>query len=294
MERIISDAELILNLDKSIYHLNLRPEHIAETIITVGDQNRVAKVSKYFDEIEFQTSKREFVTHTGRIGNKRLTVISTGIGTDNIDIVLTELDALVNIDFETKQVKKKHSSLDIIRIGTSGGMTKNIPLGSFVVSEYAIGIDGLMLFYQDQKSEAAAALQQELTSYLAEQNFAFPIPFYTAQSGPDLVRKFNNSDWKKGITITAPGFYAPQNRYLRALPIIPDLFSALNEFSYQGIPISNLEMETAGIYGLSNALGHQAVSLNAILANRATGEFAKDPYQLEEAIIKKALEIIVA
>lgn len=294
MEHIISDAELILNPDKSIYHLNLRPEHLASTVITVGDQNRVAKVSKYFDEIEFQTSKREFVTHTGRIGNKRLTVLSTGIGTDNIDIVLTELDALVNIDFESKQIKNTHTALDIIRIGTSGGMSEATPVGSFVLSQYALGIDGLMLFYQDQKSESAAVLQQELTTYLTEQNFSFPIPFYTAQSGVQLAQKFDNATWKKGITITAPGFYAPQNRYLRALPTIPDLFSVLTNFSYKGIPMTNLEMETAGIYGLSNLLGHQAVSLNAILANRSTGEFAKDPYQLEEAIIKNALEIIVA
>ncbi|MCP4441620.1 MAG: nucleoside phosphorylase [Aureispira sp.] len=291
---MISDAELILNPDKSIYHLNLKPEHIAPTVITVGDPNRVAKVSKYFDEIEFETSKREFVTHTGRIGDKRLTVISTGIGTDNIDIVLTELDALVNIDFDTRQAKTEHTSLDIIRIGTSGGLGESIPLESFVVSEYAVGIDGLMLFYQDNKSKEEAALLKDLSSYLQDRDFAFPIPLYVAKSGADLSEKFSGDEWLRGITITAPGFYAPQNRYLRALPTIDDMFSVLDDFSYQGMPISNLEMETSGIYGLANTLGHQALSLNGILANRATGGFVKDPYKLEESLIKKALEIIVA
>lgn len=293
MNKTIAASELILNPDGSIYHLALRPEHIAPTIITVGDPQRVEKVSSYFDVIEFQQQKREFVTHTGRIGNKRITVIATGIGTDNIDIVFNELDALVNIDLETRQPKEEHTALDIIRIGTSGSIREDVPVDSFLVSNYGIGLEGLMLFYKQNLTPKEQQLKENFHNFLKEQQFDFPITPTIQRGAGSLVSKFQSDDWQQGITLTATGFYAPQNRQLRAKSIVADLFDVVHPFSFDGLNITNLEMETAAIYGLANILGHNALSLNAILANRPTGKFSNDPKGMEKKLIEKTLEVLV-
>ncbi len=292
MSKAIANSELILNADGSIYHLGLRPEHLASTVITVGDPQRVEKVSSYFDEITFKQQKREFVTHTGRMGNQHITVIATGIGTDNIDIVFNELDALVNIDFETRLPKEKHTALDIIRIGTSGSIRADLPIDNFLVSNYAIGLEGLMLFYAQQQSEEEITLKQNFADYLKKQNFDFPIPPTIQKASDKLLQKFQTSNWNQGITLTATGFYAPQNRQLRATSVVADLFDVVHDFEYQDLNITNLEMETAGIYGLSRILGHHAISLNAILANRPTGKFTNDPKGMEERIIEAAFKAL--
>ena len=292
MNKTIAASELILNPDGSIYHLALHPEHIAPTVITVGDPQRVEKISSYFDELEFKQQKREFVTHTGRIGNQRLTVIATGIGTDNIDIVFNELDALVNIDLATRLPKKEHTALNLIRIGTSGSIREDIPVDSFVVSNYGIGLEGLMLFYQQNLTEKEQHLKEQFNSFLKEQNFQFPIPPTIQKGSTTLINKFQSEEWNQGITFTATGFYAPQNRQLRAKSIVADLFDVVHPFAFDGLNITNLEMETAGIYGLANILGHHALSLNAILANRPTGVFSSDPKGMEKKLIEKTLDIL--
>jgi uridine phosphorylase len=292
MNKTIAASELILNPDGSIYHLALRPEHIAPTVITVGDPQRVEKISSYFDELEFKQQKREFVTHTGRIGDQRLTVIATGIGTDNIDIVFNELDALVNIDLATRLPKEEHTALNLIRIGTSGSIREDIPVDSFVVSNYGIGLEGLMLFYQQNLTEKEQHLKEQFNSFLKEQNFQFPIPPTIQKGSTTLINKFQSEEWKQGITFTATGFYAPQNRQLRAKSIVADLFDVVHPFAFDGLNITNLEMETAGIYGLANILGHHALSLNAILANRPTGVFSSDPKGMEKKLIEKTLDIL--
>jgi len=292
MKKQLQPSELIINPDGSIYHLALRPEHLAPTVITVGDPQRVAKVSAHFDEITFKQQKREFVTHTGRIGDKRLTVIATGIGTDNIDIVLNELDALANIDLKSRQVKETLTSLNIIRIGTSGAIRSDIPVDSFVVSNYGIGLEGLMLFYQGRKNKQEKALQAATSNFLEQQSFQFPISPTYNQAGQALLKHFQGERWTQGITLTATGFYAPQNRILRAPSVVGELFDVLQPFDFEGLHITNLEMETAAIYGMSAMLGHQALSLNAILANRPNGTFSQKPKDLEKELISTALEII--
>ncbi len=282
----IPESELIINPDGSVYHLNIRPEHIADTIITVGDPDRVAAVSKYFDEIEFKTGKREFHTHTGRIGNKRLTVISTGIGTDNIDIVFNELDALANIDFETRLVKEKHRQLTFIRIGTSGCLQKGIAVDSFLVSSMGLGTDGLAHFYPYQMSEYTQRIYTKLIS-----DFDFPLKPYLVEADYDLMNEIGH-DFYKGMTVTCTGFYGPQGRSLRLKSKITDLLPQLSNFSYNHIDITNFEMETAGIYLMANLLGHRAISCNALLANRITGEFSKNTQQTTEKLIKTILERI--
>ena len=269
----LAASELILNPDGSIYHLNLRPEHIADTILLVGDQNRVEKITQYFDEVEVIIKKREFHTQTGTYKGKRISVISTGIGTDNIDIVLNELDALVNIDFQTRQIKEKKTSLNVIRIGTSGSIQKDIPVDSIVVSELAVGFDSLLHFYQSddvQLQEYNEALEDHLQTY--ERN-SKP---YVVPADASLVEKFLTPEVYPGFTGSNVGFYAPQGRVLR-LPLRDDnMKDKLAEFSFKGKKITNLEMETSAIFGLSKMLGHKALSINAIIANRATGNFTKD------------------
>lgn len=280
----IPESELILNKDGSIYHLNIKPEHLASTIITVGDPERVATVSSYFDEVEFQTGKREFHTHTGRIGKKRLSVISTGIGTDNIDIVFNELDALVNIDLETREVKKEHTSLDFIRIGTSGCLQKDIPIDSFLVSSHGLGTDGLGLFYhQDLDGDSQEIFQQIKTE------FEFPLEPYFSTGSTDLIEKIC-PDFQQGITTTCTGFYGPQGRELRLKSKIARLLPNLAHFKYKHHMISNFEMETAGIYLMANLLGHRAISCNALLANRATNEFSNNPKKTTQRLIETVLE----
>jgi len=280
----ILESELVLNDDKSIYHLHLFPDDIAETILLVGDPERVPEVSKYFDKTEVIKHKREFITHTGCIGKKRISVISTGIGTDNIDIVLNELDALVNIDLNTREIKREQTKLKIIRIGTSGALQKNIPVDSIVASTHGLGLDSLMNFYKIEYSETEKQMQAEINKQL---NISF-LHAYVTESQGTLVNKF--PDLIKGITATCCGFYGPQGRVLRGNLMITDLIQRLNKVKSNGLSVTNFEMETAAIYGLAKILGHEALSINAIVANRITHEFSKDPYKTIDKTIKKVLE----
>ena len=282
-------SELILNRDGSIYHLHLHPGQVAPLIITVGDPERVAKVSRYFDRIELRSRKREFVTHTGWLGKTRLTVISTGIGTDNVDIVLNELDALFNIDLAKRQPVARPTALTIIRIGTAGSLQKEIDVDMFVASSAALGFDGLMQFYRApmlQNHPFIAALREHTA-----ERWAFPVSPYFTEGDAGLLRRFSNN-FHQGITATNSGFYGPQGRHLRAQVRVPGYLDLLQEFEFQGRKIVNLEMETAGIYGLANLLGHRAISLSAILANRPAGTFSSNPVKTERRLIKTVLENI--
>ncbi|MEZ4803186.1 MAG: nucleoside phosphorylase [Gelidibacter sp.] len=286
----IKSSELILNPDGSVYHLNLLPEHIANTIITVGDPDRVETVTKYFDNIEFKTRKREFHTQTGTYKGKRITVISTGIGTDNIDIVFNELDALVNINLEKREIKPNLTSLEIIRIGTSGSIQKNIPIDSFLISDYAVGFDSLLHFYQSKHVQFEDISEALITHTNWSKSKSKP---YVVACDDSLMKKLSSEKTFKGFTATNVGFYGPQGRILR-LPIQDDgLNDKLANFDYKGMPITNLEMETAGIYGLSKLLGHRALSMNAIIANRATGEFTSRPKEIVDDLIMYCLSKLV-
>ena len=287
---ILPASEFIQNINGSVYHLNLLPEHLAKTVITVGDPDRVKEVTKYFESIEFTFHKREFHTQTGVYKGKRITVISTGIGTDNIDIVINELDTLVNVDFTNRSIKPNFTSLDIIRIGTSGSIQEDIPLDSFLVSESAVGFDSLLHFY-----ECGEILDLEFSKALVE-HLQFPkengAP-YVINAEPKLLEKFTEGFYR-GVTLTNCGFYGPQGRVLRLKLKDPGLNKKLESFKYSGKKITNLEMETSGIYGLSKLLGHRAISLNAIVANRATGEFSKNPKETVDTLIRLALERIIS
>ena len=280
-------SELILNADNSIYHLNLLPEDIADTVITVGDPDRVWDVSKYFDFIEVEKNKREFRTHTGRLNDKRLTVISTGIGTDNIDIVLNELDALVNIDFKSRTIKPQHTALDIIRVGTSGAIQPNIPLDSFLLSELAIGFDNLLHFYESEEIQHPE-IQLAFIDH-TEWSVFKSIP-YVVRCNEELALQFHADKVQRGFTATNVGFYGPQGRKLRLSSEDEDLKTKLSSFTFEGMKITNLEMETSGIYGLSSLLGHRAISMNCILANRSTGEFSLHPEKAVDEMIQYVLE----
>lgn len=281
----LSESDLVINPDGSIYHLNLLPEDVAQTVITVGDPDRVSEISKLFDRVELKKGKREFITHTGYIGNKRITVLSTGIGTDNIDIVFNELDALVNIDFESRTIKPELTSLDIIRIGTSGAIQPDIPMGTILVSSHGLGLDTLMKYYKQDVSDADQEILDQINKHFAD--IPGIDPYFT--SGSSKLLDTIGKDLPRGITVTAPGFYAPQGRVVRAEGKIPNLIGKLNSFSHDGLRITNLEMETAGIYALANVLGHNALSVNAILASRVKFEFSTDP----NAIVKKAIDLVL-
>lgn len=287
----IQASELILNPDGSVYHLNLRPENIAHSIITVGDPDRVDSVTKYFDTVDFQTRKREFHTQTGTYKGKRITVISTGIGTDNIDIVFNELDALVNIDLKTREVKSNLTSLDIIRIGTSGSLQKSIPINSFLISEYAAGFDSLLHFYQSEHIQI-----KNISEALVNHTNWSPAKSkpYIVKCDASLMTKFSSDKTHVGFTTTNVGFYGPQGRILR-LPL-EDTFlnDKLASFDYNGMSITNMEMETAGIYGLSKLLGHKALSMNAIIANRATGEFTDNSKDVVDKLINYCLDKLIS
>ena len=288
MQRI-AESELIINKRGAIYHLNLRPEELASVIITVGDPDRVAVVSKHFDKTEIKSQHREFVTHTGYIGNRRLSVVSTGIGTDNIDIVLNELDALTNIDFESRTIKKQLRQLDIIRIGTSGSLQADIPIDSFFVSTHGLGIDNLLNFYRhEQNEEEKQLLHSFVTQTQLHNRFSYP---YISGAAASLMKYFVNG-FHRGITVTCPGFYGPQGRMLRLGLSNPELINRLTQFQFGQHKISNFEMETAGLYGLSKILGHHCLSLSAIVANRISKEFSKDAESLMEELISQTLEII--
>lgn len=282
----LSEADLIINPDGSIYHLNLLPEDIADTVITVGDLDRVAAISKHFDSIELQKGKREFITHTGYLGKRRITVLSTGIGTDNIDIVFNELDALVNIDFKTREIKKELKSLNIIRVGTSGAVQPDIPMGTILASSFGLGFDALMHYYIHEITGDEHSLLDGIKSHFSHIKGIQP---YLTAADKGLLDTIGKG-MQQGITATAPGFYAPQGRQLRAKNAIPDLINQLNSFKEGKYRITNLEMETAGIYALAKTLGHKALSVNAILASRVKYEFSNEPNKIVDKAIKMVLE----
>jgi uridine phosphorylase len=285
----IPESELILNARGAIYHLNVRPEELADTVITVGDPGRVAQVSKHFDDLEFTLEHREFITHTGRMGNKRISVVSTGIGTDNIDIVLNELDALANIDFETRTINAEKKSLQIIRIGTCGSLQGDIPVDESIAGTHGLGIDNLLNYYLlDPNEEEGQLLQQFVTQTQLNSQFSKP---YIATASMNLLKHFVTG-FHTGITVTCPGFYGPQGRVLRLGLRQPDLIDALTHFGYGQHRIVNFEMETSAIYGLGKLLGHHCLSLNAVVANRITKTFSKDGTAAVENLIIKALGII--
>ena len=286
----IKQSELILNPDGSVYHLNLRPEHIAHNIIFVGDQDRVDKITKYFDIIEFTTQKREFKTTTGLYKNKRISVISTGIGPDNIDIVLNELDALVNINLETRIPKEILTSLNIIRIGTSGSLQEYIPVDSFVISSHGLDLNGMLHSYQID----------EISNTEIENAFVKHTNWSSRKAHPIIIsnskileKKLDSDQLFKGITATAGGFYGPQGRVLRLALQDAELNHKIDSFNFNGNKITNLEMETSAIYGLSKLLGHNACSINAIIANRANGTFSNNPGKVVADLIEYTLEKLV-
>lgn len=285
----IAESELIINQRGAVYHLNLRPEELAPTIITVGDPDRVSELSKHFDHIEGKFQHREFVTHTGRIGQKRISVVSTGIGTDNIDIVMNELDALVNIDFNTRTIQPTHTALTIIRVGTSGSLQANIPADSFVASTHGLGIDNLLNFYQQKNNpEENEILGAFIKHTSLGNNIASP---YIASASPSILKHFVKG-FHQGITVTCPGFYGPQGRVLRLGLFNTDWVDQLTSFQYGNHRITNFEMETSGIYGLGKLLGHHCLSLSAIVANRVNKQFSKDGAAAVEKLIIKTLEIL--
>lgn len=285
----IAESELIINHRGAVYHLDVRPDEIADNIITVGDPDRAKEVSKHFDKIETQCQHREFVTHTGWLGKKRISVVSTGIGPDNIDIVLNELDALVNIDFETRTIKSSLNQLNIIRIGTSGALQADIPVDSYVASTHAIGIDNLLNYYTHTIDEDENQILQKFIQHTKlSEKFSQP---YITRSGASLLKHFTDGFFH-GITVTCPGFYGPQGRVLRLGLSNPGLIDALTTFSSGNNRITNFEMETSAIYGLGNLLGHQCLSLSAIVANRVKKEFSKDGGLAVQNLIKKSLDII--
>lgn len=283
MSNRIPESELILR-EGRIYHLNLRPDMIADKVIVVGDPERVPKVSAYFDKIDVQVSSREFVTHTGTIGGTPISVISSGMGTDNVEILMTELDALVNIDFETRQIRAEHRSLEIYRIGTSGCLQADIPLDAHLVSNAALGLDTLMNYYQLDVAEGNVTFVDQVRKDLG---LTFTPYFVNASN---LSSKF--SDFHQGVTLTAPGFYAPQGREVRLKPRIDGLVDRLAAMVSPAGRFTNLEMETAGYYAMGSLLGHQVVSLNALIANRARQEFSNDPESAIDGLIRKVLERI--
>ncbi|WP_438976831.1 nucleoside phosphorylase [Polaribacter sp.] len=287
----IKKSELILNPDGSVYHLNLKPENIAKNIIFVGDLNRVDKVTKHFESIDFTTQKREFKTVSGYYKNKRLTVISTGIGPDNIDIVLNELDALVNIDLDTRAIKKELTQLNIIRIGTSGSLQKDIPIDSFLLSSHAIDLSGMLLSYQVDEISHPKIEEAFIKHTNWNEKNSYPI---VVTNSIHLGKKLSSKNIYQGITATAGGFYGPQGRVLRLAIQDPELNHKIDSFNFEGNRITNLEMETSAIYGLSKLLGHQAVSMNAIIANRANGTFSENPYKVVDNLILYTLDKIVS
>lgn len=286
----IQPSELILTPEGKIYHLDLAPSQLAPTIITVGDPGRVEMVSKYFDTVETTAQHREFKTHTGIYKGKRISVISTGIGPDNIDIVFNELDALVNIDFEKRQVNRKLTSLDIIRIGTSGGLTPEIEVDSFVVSALGIGLDNVMHYYDKTDKIFNRDFAQSFIDH-TQWNPDNSVP-YAVEADKGLLKKLTSGKTIQGITITNVGFYGPQGRVLRAKLKDENLNEKLTSFRYKRKKITNLEMETATMYGMAKLLGHRAVSMNAIVANRASGSFSENASKTIDALIQYTLEKI--
>jgi len=280
-------SELIINQDGSIFHLHLLPEDIADNIILVGDPGRVETIAEYFDTIELKKQNREFYTITGKYKNKRISVVSTGIGTDNIDIVVNELDALANIDLKTRTEKKEHRTLNLIRIGTSGSLQKHVPVDSMLMSTRSIGFDGLLNFYANRNTISDLEFESAFKTYVNWDKL-LPSP-YVVNASEKLVKLFEDKKIIKGITISAPGFYGPQGRRLR-LPILDEnINDKIESFEFKGQKITNCEMESSAIFGLSRLLGHDAITICAIIANRSTKEFSKDYHP----IIKQLVEIVL-
>jgi uridine phosphorylase len=285
----IEASELIINDRGAVYHLNVRPEEIADTIITVGDPERVASVSKYFDQIEFKCEHREFITHTGYIGKKRISVLSTGIGPDNIDIALNEVDALVNIDFKTRTIKEQKKAVSIIRMGTCGSLQAEVGVDQLVAGTHGLGIDNLLHFYSlnnNTEEKAILIAFENHTNILAHK-----IQPYIASASDELIKHFTQG-YNHGITVTCPGFYGPQGRILRLPLSMPNLVDQMTSFKYQNHHIANFEMETSAIYGLCNLLGHQCLSINVIIANRVKKEYSKNMAVAVDRMIQKTLGII--
>ncbi|ACU62130.1 nucleoside phosphorylase [Chitinophaga pinensis] len=289
MNTRIAESELILNSRGAVYHLDLTPDELSSTIITVGDPDRVPEVSRHFDKVEVKRQHREFVSHTGYIGQKRLTVVSTGIGTDNIDIVLNELDALVNIDFASRTVKPTLTRLQIVRLGTSGALQGNVPVDSFVVSSHGVGLDNLLPWYAFENTPEEKSLLEAFHQQVElRPGCANP---YLISAAPALAARFT-AGYISGITVTCPGFYAPQGRALRGPLSHPQLLEHLTAFRHGDHYISNFEMETAGIYGLGRVLGHDCLSISAIVANRIGQQFTKDGAAAVANLIKQSVAII--
>jgi len=278
------ESELVLNKDGSVYHLSLKPQHIADNIIIVGDPSRVYRVSKYFDKIEFEMNKREFITHVGKYKGKKITVMSTGMGPDNIEIFFTELDALVNIDLKKKVIKPKKKKLNIVRIGTSGAIQEDIPVGSHVASAYGLGLDNLMCFYNYKQTEF-----EEMIGLEVQKTAKLPFTPYLAEGSSYLLNKISEG-MIVGNTITSPGFYAPQGRSIRLDIKFPKLLDDLSCFHHSDFWLTNFEMETSALYAMANMLGHEMLSVNAVIANRIKGTFAKNPYPTIDSLIKKVLD----
>ena len=286
MKKQIPASELPLQSDGAIYHLNLHPEELADNIILVRDPGRVAMISGMFDTVDIHKQNRELITHTGMYKGKRVSVISTGMGTDNIDIVLTELDAVANIDLATRTVKEEHRSLNLVRIGTSGALHPDIQCGSFVASSYGFGIDGVLRFY-----ETGNLIREDMVEafvYHTGWDKTLPYPYCTPASQELLSRIAH--DMTKGITISAPGFFGPQGREVRAGLKYPELNHKIESFNYEGMPVTNMEMECSAIYGLGNALGHHPLTVCLIIANRVTGKFLDSYHDKMEELCRIVLD----
>jgi uridine phosphorylase len=289
MQKYFKESELILNPDGSVYHISLKPEHIAPTVIIVGDQHRVASISRYFDEVEFEIQSREFITHTGYFNKKRITVLSTGIGTDNIDIVINELDAAINIDLDKRIPLDKHTSLDIIRLGTSGALQPDIEVDTFVVSEFGLGLDGLLNFYKYDDSILEKGL---IKAFIDQTGWSSILPYpYIVKASEKLLDKLSHG-LEKGITATASGFFGPQGRELRIPLAFPELNESIEKFNYQGHRITNFEMETSALYALGKTLGHNTITICDIIANRVNRTYSKDYKKSIEKLIQFVLEKI--
>ncbi len=283
----LAPSELILNRDGSVYHLNLIPEDLADCVLLVGDPERVPLISRHFDSVEVRKSKREFITHTGRLEGRRISVVSTGIGADNIDIVLNELDALASLDLDRRIPLDKPRSLELIRVGTSGALQHDVPVDSFVLSDYGMGFDGLLHYYQSESVQRPDIQLAFLEQTRWEVLLAVP---YVVPADIRLCEQLDAHDIIRGITATNPGFYAPQGRQLRLQAADPGLLGKLTSFQFEDLRILNMEMETAAILGMAGLMGHRAASLSCVLANRAEGSFSANPRETIERLIAFTLE----
>lgn len=286
----LAPSELILNPDGSVYHLALRPEHLGDLVLVVGDPGRVEKVSAHFDKIEHKSHNREFVAHTGTLHHTRITALATGIGTDNIDIVLGELDALVNIDLEKRTPKKEHKSLTIVRMGTCGALQEDVPVDELVVSRYGLGLDNVLHYYAHQQTDAELRILQ---SFLTQTEWPDNLPLpYLASADPQLVDNLGRGN-HVGLTATAGGFYGPQGRQLRAVPSVDELNERFTAFRHEDLRLLNFEMETSALFGLSELLGHKACTVCTVVANRLRKEYSEDHDAAIERMISQVLERLV-